>query len=54
MTFAQMVSRAQFLAAQAGWSDASPPDGYDTLNDFWKALVNEAYQEFAFDTEYNI
>lgn len=49
-----MSARAEFLAAQAGWSDASPPDGYATLAAFWEALINEAYQEFAFDTEFNI
>lgn len=54
MNYAALRARTTFLAAQAGWSDATPPTGYASADLFVGALVNEAYQQLAYDTEYNI
>lgn len=54
MNYAALRARTAYLAAQAGWSDSSPPTGYASQDLFIGALVNEAYQEIAFETEYNI
>lgn len=53
MNRAQLRARAIFLAAQAGWTDATPPDGYATMPDYWDALLQQAYQDLAFETEYH-
>lgn len=54
MNYAALRARTAYLAAQAGWSDSTPPTGYATSDLFIGALVNEAYQQLAYDTEYNI